>query len=273
MSQPSPAAPRPFRFGVVAPLLEDVTAWLEQCRRIADLGFSTLLAPDVPGWQPTPTASLAMAAAITPLRVGTWVSAGPVRPPWVTAWEAHSLTVLTEGRFELGLGTGRPGLAEDLRGLGVTPHVGLSSLRDTVAALRTMDGERDRTPVALAVRGPRARALAAEVADTVTIVNDPSDTRSRVAGLIREITTIRDVEIALHVPVIGDDIAPFMASVRDTDPSALRAADSLAVLPEDPVAIVEELHRRREELGASYIVTGVGSADRLAPVVNVLSGR
>ena len=34
--------------------------------------------------------------------------------------------------------------------------------------LRDLDGATARTPVAMAVRGPRARALAAEVADTVT---------------------------------------------------------------------------------------------------------
>jgi hypothetical protein len=43
----------------------------------------------------------------------------------------------------------------------------------------------------MAVRGPKAQALAAEVADA-------------------------DVELALLVPVIGDTVAPFMAPVPDT---------------------------------------------------------
>jgi alkanesulfonate monooxygenase SsuD/methylene tetrahydromethanopterin reductase-like flavin-dependent oxidoreductase (luciferase family) len=30
------------------------------------------------------------------------------------AWEAHSLSVLTEGRFEMGIGTGRPGIEDEL---------------------------------------------------------------------------------------------------------------------------------------------------------------
>ena len=53
----------------------------------------------------------------------------------------------------------------------------------------------------------------------------------------------------------------------DTDPAALRAADSLAILPADPAAAAEEIHRRREEIGASYVVIGSNSADTLAPVV------
>ena len=88
-------------------------------RRIADAGYSTLLMPDVPQWQPAPSPTLAHAAALANIRVGTWVYASLVRPPWITAWEAHSLTVLTEGRFEMGVDTGGPGIEDQLRGLGL----------------------------------------------------------------------------------------------------------------------------------------------------------
>jgi hypothetical protein len=74
------------------------------------------------------------------------------------------------------------------------------------------------------------------------------------------------------VPVIGDAVAPFMAP-PDTDPAALRAADSLAVLPDDPAAAAEEIQRRREEIGFSYFVFGADFADALAPVVAELAGH
>jgi hypothetical protein len=64
-----------------------------------------------------------------------------------------------------------------------------------------------------------------------------------------------------------------MASARDTDPGALRKADSLAILPGDPAAAAEEIQRRREEIGFSYIVLGAGSADVLAPTVTKLAGQ
>jgi alkanesulfonate monooxygenase SsuD/methylene tetrahydromethanopterin reductase-like flavin-dependent oxidoreductase (luciferase family) len=110
---------RPFRFGVVAPLRTDLPTWRDGVRRVADAGYSTLLMPDVPQWQPAPGPTLALAAALANIRVGTWVYASPVRPPWITAWEAHSLSVLTEGRFEMGVGTGRPGIEDQLRELGL----------------------------------------------------------------------------------------------------------------------------------------------------------
>src|SRR5436309_6134657 len=48
----STSVTRPFRFGVVCPLTTDLRAWRDQVRRVADSGYSTLLMPDVPGWQP-----------------------------------------------------------------------------------------------------------------------------------------------------------------------------------------------------------------------------
>ena len=267
---------RPFRFGVVAPVLTDLPTWRDRVRRIADLGYSTLLMPDVPQWQPAPAPTLAFAAAHTDLRVGTWVYASPLRPSWSTAWEAHSLSMLTEGRFEMGIGTGRPGIEDELRDHGmpvVPPKERLAQVRETVAMLRDLDGPGVHTPVAMAVRGPKARALAIEVADTVTFAVTASDTRAEVADLARGVLAARDVELAVHVSVIGDAVAPFMASLKDTDPAAMREADSLAVLPDDPAAAAEEIQRRREEIGYSYFVFGADFAESMAPAVAGLAGR
>ena len=267
---------RSFRFGVVAPLRTDLPAWRDQVRRIADSGFSTLLMPDVQQWQPAPGPTLAVAATLADLRVGTWVYAAPLRTPWSMAWEAHSLSVLTEGRFEMGIGTGRPGIEDELRQLGlpvVTPGERLSQVRDAVTSLRDLDGPDFHTPVVMAVRGPKARALAVDLADTVTFAAMPGDdSRAGIMRMAADFRAIRDVELALHVPVVGDAVSPFMAS-PDTDPAALRAADSLLVLPSDPTAAIEEVLRRREEGGFSYFVVGANAADALAPVVAELTGH
>src|SRR5215469_4565756 len=58
---------RPLRFGVVAPLTTDLPTWRDQVRRIADSGYSTLLMPDVPHWQPAPGPTVAVAAALADL--------------------------------------------------------------------------------------------------------------------------------------------------------------------------------------------------------------
>ena len=266
---------RPFRFGVVAPIRTDLRTWRDRVRRIADSGYSTLLMPDVPQWQPAPGPTLATAAALADLRVGTWVYASPLRPPWMTAWEAHSLSVLTDGRFEMGIGTGRPGIEDELREKALPvlpPGRRLDQVRETVSRLRELDGPDLRTPVVMAVRGPKGMALAADVADTVNLALLQDESRVDVARLARDFCAQRDIELALHVPVIGDGVAPFMAP-PDTDPAALRAVDSLAILPDDPAAAAEEIQRRREEIGFSYFVFGADFADTLAPVVSQLTGR
>jgi alkanesulfonate monooxygenase SsuD/methylene tetrahydromethanopterin reductase-like flavin-dependent oxidoreductase (luciferase family) len=266
---------RAFRFGVVAPLRTAFPEWRDQVRRIADGGFSTLLMPDVQQWQPAPGPTLAVAATLTDLRVGTWVYAAPLRMAWSMAWEAHSLSVVTEGRFEMGVGTGRPGIEDELRGLGLpvtTPGERLAEVREAVMSLRELDGPALHTPVVMAVRGPKALALAAELADTVTFAASPGDSRAEIVRLAADFRAVRDVELACHVAVVGDTVAPFMTS-PDTDPAALRAADSLAILPGDPAAATEEILRRREESGFSYFVVGANAADALAPVVAELAGR
>lgn len=266
---------RPLRFGVVAPITADMATWRDQLRALAGAGYSTILMPDVPQWQPAPGPALAVAATITGLRVGTWVYASPVRPAWITAWEAHSLSVLTEGRFEMGIGTGRPGIAGQLRELGlpVTPVEQRSSqVREVITALRDLDGPDRHTPVVMAVGGPKAQALAAEFADTVNFVMPQTETRAATKQRVESFDNRRGAELALHVPVVGDSVAAFMAG-PDTDPAAVRAADSLAFLPSDPAAAAEEIQRRREEIGFSYFVVGADAAAALAPVVAELAGR
>jgi alkanesulfonate monooxygenase SsuD/methylene tetrahydromethanopterin reductase-like flavin-dependent oxidoreductase (luciferase family) len=267
---------RPMRFGVVAPIRTELPAWRDQVRRIADSGYSTLLMPDVQQWQPAPGPTLAVAATLAAgLRVGTWVYAAALRTPTSMAWEAHSLSVLTEGRFEMGIGTGRPGIEGELRQLGlavVSPGERLSQVRDAVTSLRDLDGPDIHTPVVMAVRGPKARALAVDLADTVTFAAMPGDSRAKIVRMAADFRAIRDVELALHVPVVGDAVSPFMTP-PDTDPVALRAMDSLLVLPSDPAAAIEEVLRRREESGFSYFVIGANAADALAPVVAELTGH
>ena len=76
------------------------------------------------------------------------------------------------------------------------------------------DGPDLHTPVVMAVHGPKAQALAADLADTVTFALMPGEARTDVESLVRDFRLIRDVELAHHVAVIGDAVAPFMAPPR-----------------------------------------------------------
>ena len=98
---------RPFRFGVVASHAPSHTAWISTARRVEELGYATLLVVDRMGAGLAPFTALAVAAeATTSLRVGTFVFCNDFRHPAVLAKEAATLDLLSEGRFELGLGAG-----------------------------------------------------------------------------------------------------------------------------------------------------------------------
>src|SRR5947209_5658559 len=99
---------RPFRFGVVAAYAPSHTAWIATARRAEELGYSTLLMPDrTTIGSLAPFTALAVAAeATTVLRIGSYVFCNEYRHPVILAREASTLDLLSDGRFELGLGAG-----------------------------------------------------------------------------------------------------------------------------------------------------------------------
>jgi alkanesulfonate monooxygenase SsuD/methylene tetrahydromethanopterin reductase-like flavin-dependent oxidoreductase (luciferase family) len=160
---------------------QDATCWHATARRVADCGYSTLLMPD--GLQLlSPFPSLAATAATVPeLRVGTFVLAAPLRPPRAAAWEGHSMTVLTDGRFDFGIGTGLPRARQWADQLGLPYRSGPERLADLATAvehLRELD-DQAHTPVLMAAGGPKARALAARISDTVHLAAAPSPPATR----------------------------------------------------------------------------------------------
>jgi probable F420-dependent oxidoreductase len=101
-----------LRFGVVSESVRDGRAWLDYARQIEDAGIDVLLIRDhfsagAFGPQLAPFTALAAAAAVTTrLRLGTLVLSNDFRHPAIVAHEAASLHLLSDGRFDLGIGAG-----------------------------------------------------------------------------------------------------------------------------------------------------------------------
>jgi len=270
----------PFRFAVQA-VPEDGEQWLGTARRAEQRGYSALLMPD--GMRlPSPVPALALAAgATTTLHVGAFVLASPLRPPRMAASEAHTLSLLTGGRYELGIGTGRPEVAgEAVELLGQPPTTAaqrLAQAEQTIDALRELDGER-RTPVLMAAGGPRARAVAAAKADIVTLAFGATTSREQVAGLTADVRSAAGdrasgLEFMQPVFVIGDEAPPWIQRFLQADMATLIERDSLLILRGSPREMADELERRRERLGISYVSVNAAFIDQFAPVVDLLAGR
>ena len=183
---------KPFRFGVSVRTIESAAGWTALARTVETLGYATLNVPDHLTARLAPLPALtAAAAATTRLRVGTLVLNNDFRHPVLLAREAATLDVLSDGRFELGLGAGyaraeyeEAGLAYD-RGA-----VRVDRLGESVTIVKRLfeggpvsfDGrhyavtkhtlypppvQRPRPPILIGGNGPRLRALAAAEADIV----------------------------------------------------------------------------------------------------------
>jgi alkanesulfonate monooxygenase SsuD/methylene tetrahydromethanopterin reductase-like flavin-dependent oxidoreductase (luciferase family) len=271
--------PHPFRFGVIAAPRGSADDWLGTARRVADLGYSTLLSPDGTGLHAPFVALAAAATAVPGLRVGTFVLAAPLRPPREAAWQGHSLSVLSGGRFDFGIGTGRPQARAEAESFGRSWGTGaerLAAVRDSVAALRELDGDGPRTPVMIAAGDPRGLELAATEADIVALAAGPADSLADVTALARGVREragdrADDLELAMNLFLVGDEVQPWMRQVMGVDPEEMHRRDSPGAVRGTPREMADQLLTRREATGVSYYAVDRTFIDTLAPVVELLT--
>ncbi|HEX5193779.1 MAG TPA: LLM class flavin-dependent oxidoreductase [Solirubrobacteraceae bacterium] len=269
-----------FRFGAMVDPTKPADA-VATAQHAEHLGFSTVVIPD--GMQlPSPFVSLAVIARVTTtLHVGTFVLSAALRPPELAAWDGHSLSAVTGGRFEFGIGAGHPGTVRDaVQRVGLAPTTGrerLQRVADTVRRLRALDGDA-RTPVLMAAGGPRGIALAAQIADIVTLALGPTAGRDEAAAHAERLRAAcadaaRSVELAQNIFVVGSEVPDWMERSFGLDAQAMIDNDSLAMLRGSPSAMADELRRRRDELGISYTIVNALFIDQIAPVVAELAGQ
>ena len=201
----------------------------------------------------------------------------PLRPAAQLVWEATTLQSLAGGRFELGIGAGRPGAKTDCARLGVpfgSPAERVARLADTVQVLReALPG----TPILVAASGPKLLSFAARTADTVVFGWPPTTDASAAAGYIDAVraaagSRVDDIEFATGLVAVGEDEQPWLARSGLTA-GGLADAGAVTVVTGSPAQMIDVLQRRRDALGLSYYTVPSAVAERFAPVVDALSGR
>lgn len=184
----------PFRFGLQCKGPADPLGWRDLARGLEDGGWSTLTVADHldEGLAPVP-AVMAAADATSTLRVGSMVLANDYRHPVVLAKEAATLDVLTDGRFDLGIGAGWMTADYETAGFPMDPAgVRVDRLAEALIVLRglwtgdpcSFAGEHYRIaelsglprpvspggpPIVIGGGGPRVLRLAARQADVVAL--------------------------------------------------------------------------------------------------------
>jgi probable F420-dependent oxidoreductase len=188
--------PRPMRFATQSGAAPSGQEWIDRAKRLEALGYDTLAMPDhmIGGaWAAMP--ALAVAATVTQkLRVGTLVIDNDFRNPTVFARECATVDMLTNGRFELGIGAGW--LDRDYQSTGIPfdrGRVRVARLAEAVMLMKRLFTEEQVTftgdhytvekaecrpkpvqqpypPFLIAGGGPEILALAGREANIVAIV-------------------------------------------------------------------------------------------------------
>jgi len=277
-----PGPSRPFRFGVVGMLTPTRTGDTLQrsARAAAEYGYSIFLVPDNM-FMLSPLPSIAIVASAADIRVGTLVMSSAPRTPAVAAWEANTLSVLTEGRFELGIGAGLTALGPALQAFGIEigpPAQRIRRVEEIIDRLNAISGDR-HVHITMAAGGPRMRSLAGRVADSVILADNPYVDAARLSVLLadfRERAGDRadQIEHATNLTVVGD--GPIESGAMKSlglDVERLRASNAVSALRGTTSEMCDELRRRRELFGVSYIMVGESMMQHFAPVVEKLTGQ
>lgn len=279
--------------------------WAEKARRIESTGYATLLVPDGLRYTLAPLPALTAAAMATrTLRVGTYVIANDYRNPVQLAKDVATVDLLSGGRFELGIGAGRPDAAEDNRMLGIpfdSGAVRVERLAESIALLKALlSGEtgtatgpryaaanaqisprpvqQPRPPILVAAGKRRLLELAAREADIIALGIPPTEPEAGVAeriAWIREAGGSRfdEMELNLNLMAVGQQVPRYVAMQMNLTAEGLARAGAAAALTGTTDEMVDTLQRRREKLGISYLAVSDELMEGLAPVVERLAGR
>jgi probable F420-dependent oxidoreductase len=300
---------RPFRFGLLASRADSPSQWRDLARRAEADGYSTLFVADHFGPQLAPIpAVMAAAAATTTLRVGTFVLDNDFRHPAALAKEAATVHLLTDGRFELGLGAGWNVADYEKTGLPFDPPgVRVSRLQEALHIVKafftgepvTFEGQFYRVagldalphacpPILIGANGRRMLRLAATHADIINFPDRPpigiSMGGNRGLGVTfpEQLAVIRaaagarydQLELSiLCIPRVTDQVADTFASLAtQMETTTQIVQDMPSALVGSVDAIVDKLQTNRASFDLSYPVVSVGAMDEFAPIVRRLAG-
>jgi probable F420-dependent oxidoreductase len=286
-----PSVSRPFRFGVALRHTGGRREWLDKARVAEELGYDVLLVADNPMMQ-APFPALAAAAAVTSrIRLSPYVINPAVRHPSMLVHELATIDRLSDGRLEIGLGLGNRQIdGLPLVGAGGRPRLLERLIAELQAAFAGDDPNvqfaQERPPIFIAGVGPRLVEIAAASADTFLVsgampqppgVVGPAlfdlETAERSYGRVREVAGDRvELGAALQELAITEDRQAAAEKVTETQTHL--SVDQVLVSPKAVFGTVEEiadeLRRRREVLGISYLVVPEPFMHDLLPIRELL---
>lgn len=287
-----------FRFGVNMTAPANRAVWTDKCRKAEDLGYDVVAVPDHLG-MPAPFPALVLAAEATEqVRLCSFVLNTCFYNPALLARDVAGTDQLTDGRLDIGLGTGYVRDEFDAAGIPFpTPGQRLDHLEHTLDELGRLFAEPEHepkpaqsaVPLVLGGRGDRMLRLAAERANVVGFTGaapaerdggalrlaDADSIAERVAFVLDAAGDRRD-DVELNVLVqwaaVGYEPHRAVETLRPNMPDL--GVDQLAALPTllagSPEEIAERIVAHRERFGFSYFTVLEHNLEDFAPVIEKL---
>jgi probable F420-dependent oxidoreductase len=270
---------RDFRFGIGLRSIKSAARLREKVRQFEDLGFDVLHLPDHLGAPAPFPAMVAAADAARTIRVGTYVLNAAFYKPALLARDAIDTDILTDGRLELGLGTGY--VREEFEAAEIPyPSAAkrVTHLRHTVDHLKRVAPS---LPLLIAGSGDRVLTLAAQHADIIGFsagVPGPGadDALAERVAFVRAAAGHRyaDVEFNIAITAVPTDASgvPDLTLTRAYSPQA--TDEQLLALPSvlsgSPHHIAETLMAQRERYGMTYFTVQDYHGKYFADVIKAL---
>lgn len=264
-----------FRFGVGLWPKKTRAEWQHTARRAEDLGFDVVHVPDHLG-APAPFPALVSAADVTAIKVGTFVLNAGFYKPALLARDVGGLQLLTDGRFELGLGAGY--VKEEFEAAEL-PFPSAGRRVDYLAHVTAYVRERlPDVPVLIAGAGDRLLTLAAQHADIIGIAGGRPDSTAD-DPLAERIEFVRraagdrfeQIELNLAITAVpqGTSGMPDLRLTRRYAPT-LSDEQLLAlpgVLSGSPREIADRLRHHRDTYGLTYFTVQESHAEAFSKVI------
>ncbi|MFC9429660.1 TIGR03621 family F420-dependent LLM class oxidoreductase [Streptomyces sp. NPDC056987] len=288
---------RPFRFGVNMTSATGGDEWRKRCRRAEELGYDVILVPDHLGMvAPFPALAAAAEATERP-RLGTFVLNAAFWNPTLLAREIATVDALSDGRLELGLGTGYVREEHERTGLEfLPPGERVDLLTRTVDELDRLLGDASHVPrpaqspmppLLIGGNGDRVLRLAAERAAITAFTgarHTPEGLRAITAGELAErVAAYRGFEAGRAVPAELNLLLQFVTVTHDRR-AAVRELLSRVGLDEDEALelpllavgtvrqIADQLRAQRERYGFTYLTVLDPYMEAFGPVIEELRG-
>lgn len=304
---------RPFRFSAVMRTAKSSQEWIDKAHLVEDLGYTTLLMVDHFYADIDPVVGLMAVAQETSLRIGCQVFCNDYRHPIVLARQAANLDLLSNGRFQFGLGCGY--LAEEYQQVGIPldpPGIRVARFEEAIHIIKayfqqdevhfasryyTIDGvkavaktaQKPHPPIYIGGGGKRILSIAAREANIIGL-----GARNNAKGLdwssalldanLEKIAWVRqaaeerfdqlEFSSNIFIVIVTENRTQVAQQVGTRlGLTAEQTLQCLLVLIGTVDQIVEELEKRRQLLGISSIEVLEEHIEAFAPVVARLAGK